>query len=219
MTSQPVTITAQQVKELREKTGAGFMDCRAALIEAGGDLERAAQLLRKRGQAVAQKKAARQAAEGAIGSYVHTGGKLGVLVEVNCETDFVARTAEFQRLCHDLAMHIAALSPRYLRREDVPADVLEAERQALRQQASETADPAEIERVLQGRLEKFFEENCLYEQRFIRDESLTIRDLIEQATALLGEKVSVRRFVVFKVGEPDTGTGVVSARPADASSD
>lgn len=162
MTSQPVTITAQQVKELREKTGAGFMDCRAALIEAGGDLERAAQLLRKRGQAVAQKKAARQAAEGAIGSYVHTGGKLGVLVEVNCETDFVARTAEFQRLCHDLAMHIAALSPRYLRREDVPADVLEAERQALRQQASETADPAEIERVLQGRLEKFFEENCLY---------------------------------------------------------
>jgi elongation factor Ts len=219
MTSQPVTITAQQVKELREKTGAGFMDCRAALIEAGGDLERAAQLLRKRGQTVAQKKAGRQAAEGAIGSYVHTGGKLGVLVEVNCETDFVARTTEFQRLCHDLALHIAALSPRFLRREDVPAEVIEAERQALREQASEIGDPGEIERLLQGRLEKFFEENCLYEQRFIRDESLTIRDLVEQTTALLGEKISVRRFVVFKVGDPDTGMGIVAARQASGTSD
>lgn len=215
MTAQPVTVTAQQVKELRERTGAGFLDCRNALVEANGDMERAVQILRKRGQAVAQKKAARQATEGAIGSYVHTGGKLGVLVEVNCETDFVARTPDFQRLCHDLAMHVAALSPRFRSREEVPRSLVDTERQHYLQQLGDDLDAAEAERLVATRLEKFFEENCLYEQRFIKDESVTIRELIEQATARLGEKISVRRFVVFKVGEAgaeaaDPGAGPTS---------
>ncbi len=204
MTVNPeqTAISPQLVKELRERTGAGFMDCRNALVETGGDLEQAAQVLRKKGQAMAQKKAAREATEGSVGSYVHAGGKIGVLVEVNCETDFVARTDEFQRLCHDLAMHVAALDPRFVRREDVTEDLLAREREIYSEQARASGKPENIiEKMVSGKMEKFFEETCLYEQRFIKDESVTVRELIEQAVARMGEKVSVRRFARFKVGE------------------
>jgi elongation factor Ts len=204
MTTQPkdVSISAQQVKELRERTGAGVLDCRTALTEAAGDLEKAIELLRKRGQAAAQKKAQRQATDGLVGSYIHMGGKIGVLVEVNCETDFVARTEEFQRLCHDLAMHIAALDPKYIRREDVTEDRLAREREIFAAQARAQGKPeAVIERIVQGKMEKFYEENCLYEQHFIKDESVTIRELIDSLIAKVGEKIVVSRFVRFKVGE------------------
>jgi elongation factor Ts len=204
MTANPeqAPISPQLVKELRERTGAGFMDCRNALVETGGDLDQAAQVLRKKGQAIAQKKAAREATEGSVGSYVHAGGKIGVLVEVNCETDFVARTDEFQHLCHDLAMHVAALDPRFVRREDVTEDLLAREREVYSEQARTSGKPENIiEKMVSGKMEKFFEENCLYEQRFIKDESVTVRELIEQAIARMGEKVSVRRFARFKVGE------------------
>jgi elongation factor Ts len=204
MTTKPeqVTIPAQLVKELRERTGAGFSDCRAALIEAGGDIERAIDVLRKKGQAAAQKKAQREATEGLVGSYIHAGGKIGVIVEVNCESDFVARTEDFQRLCHDLAMHIAALDPRFVRREEVTSEILEREREIYREQARATGKPEPvIEKIVAGKMEKFYEENCLYEQHFIKDESLTIRELINQMIAKLGENITVRRFVRLKVGE------------------
>jgi elongation factor Ts len=207
MASNPSSgnVTAQQVKELRERTGAGFMDCRAALAEAAGDIEQAINILRRKGQAAAQKKSHRAATEGLVGSYIHAGGKIGVIVEVNCETDFVARTEDFQRLCHDLAMHIAALDPRFLRREDVTPDVLAREAEIYREQARASGKPdAVIEKIVSGKLEKFYEESCLYEQHFIKDESLTVRELIEQAVAKLGENVAVRRFVRFKVGENDS---------------
>jgi elongation factor Ts len=209
MTSKPedsTPISAQQVKELRDRTGAGFMDCKKALVETGGDIEEAIQVLRKRGQAMAQKKAGREATEGSVGNYVHAGGKIGVMVEVNCETDFVARTDQFQQLCHDLAMHIAALDPRFVTREEVTDAVLARERDVYSEQARASGKPAAIvEKMVTGKMEKFFEENCLYEQRFIKDESVTVRELIEQAIARLGEKVSVRRFVRFKVGERPAG--------------
>ena len=204
MTTRPeqVTVPAQLVKELRERTGAGFSDCRSALIEAGGDIELAINVLRKKGQAAAQKKAQREATEGLIGSYIHAGGKIGVIVEVNCESDFVARTEDFQRLCHDLAMHIAALDPRFVRREEVTSEILEREREIYREQARATGKPEPvIEKIVAGKMEKFYEENCLYEQHFIKDESLTIRDLIDQMIAKLGENITVRRFVRLKVGE------------------
>lgn len=209
MTSKPeeTTISAQQVKELRERSGAGFMDCKKALLETNGDIEEAIQVLRKRGQAMAQKKAGREATEGAVGSYIHAGGKIGVIVEVNCETDFVARTDAFQQLCHDLAMHIAALDPRFVGREEVTEAVLAREREVYIEQARASGKPENIiEKMVSGKMEKFFEENCLYEQRFIKDESLTVRELIEQAIAHLGENVSVRRFSRFKVGERPAGT-------------
>jgi len=217
MTTQPeqVSIPAQQVKELRDRTGAGFLDCRAALVESGGDIERAILILRKKGQAAAQKKAQRETSEGLVGSYVHTGGKVGVMVEVNCETDFVARTEEFHQLCHDLAMHIAALDPRFVRREDVTPEVLEREGEIYREQARATGKPdAVIEKIVAGKMEKFYEETCLYEQHFIKDESRTIRELIEQMIAKVGENISVRRFIRFKVGEA-SGT---AAAPGPASS-
>ena len=204
MTTKPqqVHIPAQQVKELRERTGAGFSDCRTALIEAGGDMERAIDVLRKRGQATAQKKAQREATEGFIGSYIHAGGKIGVIVEVNCESDFVARTEDFQRLCHELAMHVAALDPRFVRREEVTPEILERERAIYGEQARATGKPdAVIEKIVNGKMEKFYEETCLYEQHFIKDELLTIRELIHQAIAKLGENITVRRFVRLKVGE------------------
>jgi elongation factor Ts len=206
MTTKPeqVNIPAQQVKLLRERTGAGFNDCRAALVETGGDLEQAISVLRKKGQAAAQKKAQRQASEGLVGSYIHAGGKIGVLVEVNCESDFVARTEEFQRLCHDLAMHIAALDPRFLRREEVTAEILDREREIYREQARATGKPEPvIEKIVSGKMEKFYEENCLYEQHFIKDEAMTVKELIDQAIAKLGENITVRRFSRFKVGEVD----------------
>ncbi len=217
MSSNPeqTTISAQQVKELRERTGAGFMDCRGALVEANGNVEEAIQILRKKGQAMAQKKASRTATEGSVGSYIHAGGKIGVLVEVNCETDFVARTDQFQQLCHDLAMHIAALDPRFVRREDVTGDVLAKEKEIYLDQARSTGRPENIiEKMVSGKMEKFFEENCLYEQRFIKDESVTVRELIDQAVARMGEKVSVRRFVRFKVGESGAAPAALDGPPA-----
>jgi elongation factor Ts len=195
-------VNAQLVKELRERTGAGFSDCRNALVETSGDVDRAIDVLRRRGQAAAQKKAQREASEGLIGHYIHAGGKIGVVVEVNCESDFVARTDDFQKLCHDLAMHIAALDPRYLRREEVTTQILEHEREIYREQARSTGKPEPvIEKIVNGKMEKFYEENCLYEQHFIKDESVTVSELINQMIAKLGENISVRRFVRLKVGE------------------
>ena len=217
MTTRPeqASISAQQVKELRERTGAGLMDCRAALIESNGDIEQAILILRKKGQAAAQKKAKRAASEGLVGSYIHAGGKIGVIVEVNCETDFVARTDEFQRLCHDLAMHIAALDPRFVRRADVTPEILEREREVYREQARATAKPeAVIEKIIAGKMEKFYEETCLYEQHFIKDESLTVKELIGQMIATLKENITVRRFVRFKVGEVSEATTTGDASPA-----
>ncbi len=218
MTANPeqTAISAQLVKELRERTGAGFMDCRNALTETNGDVEEAIQVLRKKGQALAQKKAGREATEGSVGYYVHAGGKIGVLVEVNCETDFVARTDEFQKLCHDLAMHVAALDPRFVRREQVTDDVLAREREIYSEQARASGKPENIiEKMVTGKMEKFFEESCLYEQRFIKDETVTVRELIEQAVARMGEKVSVRRFVRFKVGETASTAGAAPSAPAE----
>ena len=215
MTTKPeqVSIPAQQVKELRERTSAGFSDCRAALIEAGGDLELAINILRKKGQAAAQKKAQREATEGLIGSYIHAGGKIGVIVEVNCESDFVARTEDFQRLCHDLAMHIAALDPRFVSREEVTPEILEQEREIYREQARATGKPEPvIEQIVAGKMKKYYEENCLYEQHFIKDESLTIRELINQMITTLGENIAVRRFVRLKVGE--AGGPAVAGAPS-----
>lgn len=204
MSTQPeaTNIPAQLVKELRERTSAGFSDCRAALIEAGGDIEKAIAVLRKKGQAAAAKKAQREASEGLVGSYIHAGGKIGVIVEINCESDFVARTEAFQHLSHEVAMHIAALDPRYVRREEVTAEMLEKEREIYRAQAKATGKPEPvIEKIVAGKMEKFYEENCLYEQHFIRDESVTINEMITQAIAKLGENISIRRFVRYKVGE------------------
>jgi elongation factor Ts len=202
----PIQIPAQLVKELRERTNAGFADCRAALVEAEGDLEKAISVLRKKGQAAAAKKAQREASEGLVGSYIHAGGKIGVLVEINCESDFVARTNEFQQLCHDIAMHIAALDPRYVRREEVTPEMLEKEREIYSAQARATGKPdAVIEKIVNGKMEKFYEENCLYEQHYIKDESVTIGEMISQAIAKLGENMGIRRFVRFKVGEVSGG--------------
>jgi len=208
-------IPAQLVKELRERTGAGFSDCRAALVEAAGNLEDAIDVLRKKGQAAAQKKAAREATEGLIGHYIHAGGKIGVLIEVNCESDFVARTEDFQRLCHDVAMHIAALDPRYLRREEVTAEILDREREIYKAQARATGKPeALIEKIVTGKMEKFYEENCLYEQHFIKDESVTVGEMVAQMIAKLGENMSIRRYVRFKVGERAGASGESAAAAA-----
>jgi len=211
MSTQPVKegqpqVSAQLVKTLRERTGAGFSDCRSALVESKGDLESAVAILREKGQAAAKKKAARAATEGAVGTYLHAGGKIATLVEVNCESDFVARTEEFQRLCHDLAMHVAALDPRYVKREDVPAEIVEQERANYHEQARASGKPENVlDRIVEGKLEKFFAEGCLYEQHFIKDEQLTVRDLIQQTVAKVGENIGVRRFARFKVGEQAAG--------------
>ncbi len=206
-------VSAQQVKELRDRTGAGFTACRDALMEAQGNVEEAINILRKRGQAAAAKKAQRATSEGLVSCYIHAGGKIGVLVEVNCESDFVARTADFQRLCHDVAMHIAALDPRFLRREEVTQAILDRERDIYKDQAKQTGKPENvIEKIVNGKMEKFYEENCLYEQHFIKDEGVTIKELVDQAIAKLGENVAVRRFSRFKVGEMDA----TSANPPAA---
>ena len=203
---------AQQVKELRDRTGAGFSACREALIEASGDVQKAIDVLRKKGQAAAQKKAQRATSEGLVGSYIHAGGKIGVLVEVNCESDFVARTGDFQRLCHDVAMHIAALDPRFLRREEVTQEILDREREIYKDQAKQTGKPENvIDKIVNGKMEKFYEENCLYEQHFIKDEGVTIKELVDQAIAKLGENIAVRRFSRFKVGEMDGAAAPPSA--------
>ncbi len=199
-----MSVTSEQVKKLREMSGAPMMECKKALEEAGGELEKAFTVLRKRGQAAAAKKASRLASEGLVGSYVHTGGKIGVLVEVNCESDFVARNEEFQQLVHDLAMQICATDPRFVRREDVPAEALERERGILREQAAGSGKPPEvIARIVEGRLGKFYEDSCLYEQHYIKDLSgnQTIGELINSKIAKFGENIAVRRFARFKAGE------------------
>ncbi len=206
-------ISAQLVKQLRERTGAGFSDCRAALVEAKGDLEKAVDVLRKKGQAAAQKKAARTTSEGLVGSYIHAGGKIGVMVEINCESDFVARTEDFQTLCHNVAMHVAALDPRFVRREEVTPEILQREGEIYRAQAKATGKPDNVvEKIVTGKMEKFYEENCLYEQHFIKDETFTIKQLVDAAIAKLGENISIRRFVRFKVGE-----GAAAAQGGEAS--
>ncbi len=206
-------IPAQLVKELRDKTGAGFSDCRAALVESNGDVAEALNILRKKGQVAAAKKAQRATSEGLVSSYIHAGGRIGVLVEINCESDFVARTEDFQRLCHDVAMHIAALDPRFVRREDVTQEVLDSKRAAYREEAKASGKPeAVIEKIVSGKMEKFYEENCLYEQHFIKDEGVTVKELVDQAIAKLGENISIRRFSRFKVGDSD---GAAAAPPAE----
>ncbi len=195
-------ITAQMVKELRQITGSGVMDCKQALEAHGGDFEKAATYLREKGLAAAAKRAEREAKEGMIGSYVHAGSRIAALVEVNCETDFVARTDEFQSLAHDLAMQVVAGKPCYLTPEEVPANVVEAEKAKYRAEAQESGKPdAVVERMVEGKLQKFYEEACLFEQPFIKDTSITVRELVQQKNALLGENVVVRRFVWFEVGE------------------
>ena len=195
-------VSAQMVKELRERTGAGMMDCKAALAEVGGDLEKAVDALRKKGLAAAAKKAGRVAADGLVSSYIHAGGKLGVLVEVNSETDFVARTDEFQELVKDIAMHIAAAEPRYVRREEVAPATLERERAIYRDQAAAAGKPANVaERIVEGKLEKFFAESCLLEQPFVKNPDQTIGQLVQDKIAKIGENIQIRRFARFKLGE------------------
>lgn|SRR5690348_9357853 len=218
-TPEGSNVPAHLVKKLRELTSAGFSDCRAALVASGGDIDKAVEHLRKKGQAAAQKKAQREATDGLVSNYIHAGGKIGVLIEVNCETDFVARTAEFQKLCHDVAMHIAALDPKYIRREDVPAEIAQHEMEIGRDQARQAKKPeAVIEKIATGKLEKFYEDNCLYEQRFIKDETVTVKELVDQAIAKMGENVSVRRYVRMKVGDV-TATFAAGAPRASADGD
>jgi elongation factor Ts len=201
-----MTITAEMVRALREKTGAGMMECKKALTEAGGDEEQAVEILRKAGLASAKKREGRIAAEGIVGSYIHMGGKVGVLVEVNCETDFVARTEDFQKFVKDIAMHICASEPQFVNKEDIPAEVIEKEREIARGQAQ--ADPKNankpaniIEKMVEGRLDKFYTESVLLEQPFVKDQTITIGELVTQLTAKIGEKVSIRRFTRYKMGE------------------
>jgi elongation factor Ts len=195
-----MTITADMVKRLRDQTGAGMMECKAALTEAGGDIDAANTILRKRGLAQATKKAGRSTNEGLIGSYIHMGGKIGVLVEVNCESDFVARTEDFQALAREIAMHVAAASPQYVKREDVPADLLEREKAIYRDQVKDKP-PQVVEKIVEGKLNSFYEQVCLLDQPSIRDPKLTIGQLVQAAVAKLGENIAVARFVRFKLGE------------------
>lgn len=193
-------ITAAMVKKLREATGAGMMECKAALTEANGDLEAATTLLRKRGLAQAAKKAGRSTSEGLVGHYIHMGGKIGVLVEVNCESDFVARTDKYQELTKEVAMHIAAANPTWVRREDVPADVIAREREIYREQVKDK--PAQvIDKIVDGKLHSFYQQFCLMEQASIRDPNTTIAQLVQDAIRLLGENITISRFVRMKVGE------------------
>jgi elongation factor Ts len=199
------TISAQLVKELREKTGSGLMECKKALTDANGNLDEAATLLRKRGQAAAEKKMGRSTSEGLVGSYIHTGGRVGVLIEVNCETDFVANTDEFKTLVKDLAMQVAAASPsaaRWVRREDVPADALDKEREILTSQAESSGKPSNvIEKIVAGKLGKFYSDNVLLEQPFIKNPDQSVEDYLKSRIAVLKENIQVRRFVRFERGE------------------
>jgi elongation factor Ts len=195
-------VSASLVKELREKSGAGMMDCKKALGETGGDLQKAFDYLRQKGLAAAAKKADRLATDGAVGAYVHAGGKIGVLVEINCETDFVARTAEFQTLLKDIAMQIAAANPRCVRREEVTAADLEREKEIYRQQALDSGKPEKIvDKIVEGKIEKFYSEVCLLEQAFIKDQDKTVADVVSEAIARLGENIQVRRFARYSLGE------------------
>jgi elongation factor Ts len=195
-------ITAQMVKQLRERTGAGMMECKSALVEAGGDLAAAEIVLRKRGQASAAKKAGRATRSGVIGTYIHPGSQLGVMVEVNCESDFVARNEEFQTLVHDIAMQIAAADPQFIRKEDVTPDALEREKDIQRARALSEGKPEKVvDKIVEGRLSKFYEEICLYEQPFVKDNSMTVGQMIASKIATIKENITVSRFVRYKVGE------------------
>ena len=195
-------ISASAVKELREKTGAGMMDCKKALTESGGDFSKAEDYLRKKGLAAAAKKSGRVASEGAVASYVHMGGKIGVLVEVNCETDFAARNEAFQQLVKDVAMQIAAAAPQYVRREEVPADVIAKEMEIARAQAREQKKPeAIVDKIAQGKVDKFLKEICLLEQAFVKDDKVTVQDVLTQAIAKIGENMQIRRFTRYVLGE------------------
>jgi elongation factor Ts len=199
-----MSVSAELVKKLREISGAPMLECKKALEEAGGDQEKAFTILRKRGQALAAKKAGRVTSEGVVGSYIHAGGKMGVLIEVNCESDFVARNEEFQQLVHDLAMQVCATDPRFIRKDDVTEEVLQREKEILKEQATASGKPeAVLDRIVEGRLGKFYEEACLYEQHFIKDTTgaMTIGELIASKIAKFGENITVRRFARFKVGE------------------
>jgi elongation factor Ts len=207
-------ISAAQVKELREKTGAPMMDCKQALTEAKGDMEQAVVVLRKQGVSVAAKKATRVTSEGSVAHYIHAGGKIGVLVEVNCESDFVARTEDFKELTHDIAMHIAASDPKFVRKEDVTAADIEREKDIYRAQAAASGKPANIiEKMLAGKMEKFYEEVCLLEQPFIKDQTISISQLIAAKVGKLGENIAVRRFARFKVGDANATVAFVSSKP------
>ncbi|HKY32156.1 MAG TPA: translation elongation factor Ts [Candidatus Polarisedimenticolia bacterium] len=195
-------ITASQVKELRERTGTGMMECKSALVEAKGDIEQAIAILRKKGLSAGAKKAHRETSEGQVGSYIHVGGKIGVMVEVNCETDFVARTTDFQQLVKDISMHVAASAPRFVGRDEVTEDVLAAEREIYREQALKTGKPAAVvDKIVEGKVEKFYAEACLLEQPFVKDPSITVQDLVSSYIAKLGENIRVRRFARFVLGE------------------
>jgi elongation factor Ts len=197
-----VAVSAEMVKELRKKTGAGMMDCKRALQETGGVMDKAIDYLREKGLAAASKRAGRTAAEGVIESYIHLGSKLGVLVEVNCETDFVARTDEFREFARDVAMQVAAANPLYLAKEDVPAEVLAKEKEILRVQALNEGKPEKVvDRIVEGRLTKFFSETCLLEQPFIKDPDKKVGDLLKEKMARIGENMIIRRFVRFRLGE------------------
>jgi elongation factor Ts len=196
------TITADLVKQLRDKTGAGMMDCKVALAESGGDMDKAIELLRKKGLASAAKRAGRATKDGIIGHYIHMGGKVGVIVEVNCETDFVARTEDFQTLAKEIAMHIAAANPLYVKREDVPAEVLEKEKEIYRAQFEGQNKPANvIDKIAEGKLESFFSQVCLLDQPSVRDPNVTIKQMVANAAAKTGENVTISRFCRFKLGE------------------
>jgi len=197
-----MSVTPQMVKELRERTGAGMMDCKNALLESKGDMEQAIDVLRKKGLASAAKKAGRTTAEGVVGSYIHAGGKVGVLVEINCETDFVARTDDFQQLVKDVAMHIAAAAPQFVRREEVTEDVLTRERAVQREKTLAEGKPEKVvDKIVDGRMDKFFAEQVLLEQPFVKDPDKTVQQLINEKVAKIGENIQVRRFSRFKLGE------------------
>src|SRR5919108_921149 len=209
-----MNISAAMVKELREKTGAPMMDCKQALTESKGDIEAAIVYLRKKGIATAAKKASRVTSEGSVASYIHAGGKIGVLVEVNCESDFVARTDDFKELVHDIAMHIAASDPKFIRKEDVTPEALEKEKDIYREQVAKSGKPANvIEKIIEGKMGKFYEEVCLYEQPFIKDQTVTVSQLIAAKIGKLGENIAVRRFARFKVGDPSAT--VASTKPSE----
>jgi elongation factor Ts len=202
MSTATVNIDAKMVKELRDKTAAPFGDCKNALVEAGGDIEQAVIILRKRGVAIAGRKASRTTNEGSVASYIHAGGKIGVLLELNCESDFVARTDDFKDLLHDISMHIAATDPKYVRREDVTAEDYEREKEIYRAQAAATGKPANVvEKIVEGKMSKFYEEVCLLDQPFIKEQTISVSQLIASKIGKLGENISVRRFARFKVGE------------------
>src|SRR5579872_3426099 len=212
-----MSVTPDQVKKLREVSGAPMMECKRALDEAKGDPELAFTVLRKRGMATAAKKAGRTTSEGVVGSYIHAGGKIGVLVEVNCESDFVARHEEFQQLAHDIAMQICATDPRFVRKEDVTPEVLQREKEVLRAQAAATGKPDNVlDRIVEGKLGKFYEDNCLYEQHFIKDSAsgVTVGELIASKIAKFGENINISRFSRLKIGEATAKTGVEPAEPA-----